>query len=449
MSDRPVLAMPPRPDKRLPPLKLLRTAATNTLGIFDEALFEQPVVVRRYGLITLAFVSDPAGIRQVLVDKFSDYPRLPVIRRLYAAEIGTGTLATTGEIWARHRRIVAPTLDRRAIAPSISSLIASANAAASLFDDEPTGAAINVEKSVSRMWLQLLNQMVTGGDPRAIPILTWLGKVPRKPRALDLLPMPARLRSFVSPATQSPERAALREQLLGLIQERLVCGYAGPQDFLWRIAHGVDRQTGLPLPLAEMRDEASSQLAAGEASVRALTWIWYLLALHPDVEAKLHAELDIVLGEDVLQPDHLKQLVYTRRVLDEVIRLYPPIPVIVRQAQRADVIGGLRVPRRAIVIVSPYVVHRHRRLWSDPDVFDPDRFQEDKSMGRPRFAYIPFSAGPGVCTGSSFAMMQMMIVVAILARRYRFHLASHEPISAFGGISLQPRGGLWMRVERR
>ena len=441
--------MPLRPKQQLSGLEFLRTAATNTLGMFDEALFEEPVAVRRYGPIALAFVSEPAGIKQVLVDKFADYPRLPVIRRLYAAEIGTGTLATTGEIWSRHRRIAAPTLDRRAIAPDIPGLITAAEIAAKAFDDGPLGAPVNVEARVAQMWLGLLNQMVTGGDPRGVPILTWLGKVPRKPRALDLLPMPAWLRNVVSPAKQSPERAALREQLLGLIRERLAEGYGGPQDLLWRIAHGNDRQTGQPLPLVEMRDEASSQLAAGEASVRALTWIWYLLALHHEVADRLHTELDVVLGGEALCADHLKQLVYTRQVLDEVIRLYPPIPLIVRQAQRSDVIGGLNVPRRAIVIVSPYVVHRHRRLWNEPDAFDPDRFQEDRSADRPRFAYIPFSAGPGVCTGSSFAITQMLIVIAALARRYRFKLASDAPIAPFGGISLQPRGGLWMTLERR
>lgn len=445
----PRLAMPPRPAKPLSAMALLKTAATNTLAICDEQVFDELVVVRRYGLAALAFVSDPAGIKRVLIDAFDDYPRVPAVSRLYKAEIGTGTLATDGEIWWRHRRVAAPTLDRRAIAPDVPGLIASAEALAAAVGDGHAGGPTNVEARVAEMWILLLNQMVTGGDARGMPILAWLARVPRKPRLLDLLPMPAWLVDRVSPARQSDERVALREDLLAMVSERTGGDYAGPRDLLWRIAHGIDRETGQPLSLPEMRDEASSLIAAGDATVRALTWIWYLLALHPEVERRLHTELDDILGEGPLQAEHLRKLVYTRQVLDEVVRLYPPVPIVPRMARRSDVIGGKRIPRGAVVMVMPWVVHRHRRLWTDPDAFDPGRFSAERSRDRPRFAYIPFSVGPRTCSGSSFAITQMLIICVSLARRYRFRLASDAPVVPFGGITLQPRGGLWMTIERR
>lgn len=446
---RPQLAVPPRPERPLRTLQLLKSAASNTLGVCDKQVFEDLIVLRRYGLVHLAFVSDPVGIRHVLVDRFDDYPRFSLVRRLYRAEIGTGTLASAGEIWRRHRRVAAPTLERRAIAPVVPELIeASESLADSLATACPEGP-VNIELHVKQIWMQLLNRMVTGGDPRGLPILNWLGKVPRRPRVLDLAPMPSWLRDLVSSAKQSSEKVALRSELLTLIQERLAEGYAGPQDFLWRIAHGVDRQTGKPLPLIEMRDEASSQLAAGEASIRALTWIWYLLALHPDVERRLHEEIDEVTGGRPLEGDQIRKLVYTRRVLDEVIRLYPPIPMIVRQASKSDTICGQRIARGTIVLIAPWVVHRHRRLWSDPDIFDPDRFGDERSQERPRLAYIPFSAGPGVCTGSSYATTQMMIMIVALARRLRFRLVPDRPVVPGSGISLRPRAGMWMTIERR
>ncbi len=445
---RPTLAVPPRPARPLSTLSLLRTAATDTLGICDEEVFNELIVVRRHGPVTLAFVSDPAGVRQVLIEQADDYPRLPTIRRLYASEIGTGTLATDGDLWRRHRRVAVPALDRRAIAPDLPTLAAMAEDASAALGAGAGAGPMNIEACMAAIWVSLLNQVSTGGDPRGPAILHWLGKVPRKPRALDLLPLPAWLSDRISPAKQSPERAALRQELLGMVASRRDASYAGPKDMLWRIAHGKDPD-GSTLPLHEARDEASSLIGAGDASIRALTWIWYLLALHPDAEARMHAELDAVLGDGPIQPDHLPMLTYTRRVMDEAMRLYPPIPIIVRQARRGGTICGRRIPRGSIVLVMPWVVHRHHRLWTDPGVFDPERFTEQASRDRPRLAYIPFSAGPRVCSGAHLAIKQMTVIVAALARRYRFRLAPDRPVVPFGGISLHPRNGLWVTLERR
>jgi cytochrome P450 len=145
----------------------------------------------------------------------------------------------------------------------------------------------------------------------------------------------------------------------------------------------------------------------------------------------------------------LAQLTYTRQVIDETMRLYPPIPGILREATAADELCGHRVPPRSIIAILPWVVHRHRRLWRDPDRFDPDRFSPENTAERSRFAYVPFAAGPRICVGASFAMTQMLIVVAILARRFRFHLASGHPVRPVGHISLHPQGGLQVIVERR
>ncbi len=447
-SSRPELAVPARPQRPLPPLDLLKTAISNTLGMFDEALFDELVVVRRYGPVAVAYISDPAGIRHVLVDHFDDYPRLPVIRRLYAAQIRTGSLATSGPVWWRHRRIAASALDRRAVTPEVPAYAAAAEAEAEALAGQ-MGAPVNIAYQMGNMSVGLLHQMAMSGDPRGVPILAWLSKVPGKPRPLDVLPMPDWLRDLISPARLSPERAALRETLTSLVAERLADGYDGPRDLLWRIAHATDRATGQRLPLDEACDEAASQLAAGDATIGALSWIWYLLALHPEVEGRLHAELDAVLGDSPIHADHLRKLVYTRRVLDEVSRLYPSVPVTPRHALKQDVICGHKIPRGATIMIAPWVVHRHRKLWSEPDAFDPDRFTEERSRDRPHFAHIPFIVGPGTCSGSYFAMLEMLILVAALARRYRLRLVPGMPVTPHGAMTLQPRGGLWMTVERR
>jgi cytochrome P450 len=219
---------------------------------------------------------------------------------------------------------------------------------------------------------------------------------------------------------------------------------------IWRLIHLRDRRTGESLPRSDVRDEAASMIAGGVSpTVRAMTWVWYLLARHPEAEARLHAELDAMSEGEPPTPGQLAQLSFTRQVIDETMRLYPPIPGILREAAAADVLCGHRVPPRSIIAIMPWVVHRHRRLWTDPDRFDPDRFSPQNSAARHRFAFVPFAGGPRICVGAAFAMTQMLIVVAVLARRFRFRLAPDHPVRAVGHISLHPYGGLLATVERR
>jgi cytochrome P450 len=182
--------------------------------------------------------------------------------------------------------------------------------------------------------------------------------------------------------------------------------------------------------------------------------VWYLLALHPKVEEKLHAELDSVLGGRAPNPDDLAKLVYLRQVLDETMRLYPPLPLMLRSAAGDDTVCGRRILRKSIVAVMPWVVHRHRKLWPDPDRFDPDRFGPDRSSptgaaARSRYAYIPFGVGPHVCVGASLALTEILIAVAILAQRFRFRLAPGQRIEPVAWTTLRPLHGIMMTIEPR
>lgn len=450
IESRPIPAMPPRPHRRLSAWELLKTASKNSLAICDEELFDELIVSRWYLLQPVIFVSDPVGIKRVLTDQFDNYPRVSSIRRLFEVELRTGTLASEGETWWRHRLVSTPSIDGRALRPDVPGLIALAETLAEALGPGPQAPQIDLEKTLVELAAPLWNHVVTGGDPAGLPILSWLSKVPRKPRLSDLLPKPKWLADLIVRPHRDPRIGRLDTQLRAMIDARREERYAGSKDLLWRLAQGRDREIGEALPASEVRDEAASIIAGGgSTSSRALTWMWYLLAHHPEVESRLHAELDTVLGGQPLRPEQISELPYTRRVLEEVMRLYPPIPAILRQAKRADTVCGHRVPRGAIVIVMPWIVHRHRKLWSDPDRFDPDRFTPENSVGRPRLAYLPFATGPRVCVGATFAMTHMLIVTAALARRFRVRLASDKPVVPYGAISLQPRGGLRVTLERR
>jgi cytochrome P450 len=447
-APRPV--MPPRPARRLPLLPFLKAAATNSLAACDEELFDELFVARRYMHQRVFFVSDPDGIKRVLLDHVENYPRVARIRRLFEAELGTGSLASEGETWWRHRRVAAPTVDRRAIASEIPALIRLTEATADEVERGPPGKTFDIESLIAGLLIRLWNQVVTGGDPGAVGMLNALSKVPRKPRLADLAGVSPLLELLRLRDRRGRRRAEFDEPLQALIAERSAPGYAGPPDMIWRLLNMPDRKTGQTLPRAEVCDEAASLIAGGVSpTMRALTWVWYLLALDPQVETRLHAELDSVVRSGPLSSVHLPQLTYLRQVIEETMRLYPPIPAILRQAANDDMLCGHPVPRRSIVAALPWVVHRHRRLWSEPDRFDPENFSADRRAARHRFAYLPFAGGPRVCVGAGFAMTQMTIVVAVLARRFRFRLAAERPVVPVGHISLHPYGGLHVTAEPR
>ena len=224
--------------------------------------------------------------------------------------------------------------------------------------------------------------------------------------------MPDRLRNLLSPARLSPERAALRDELSSLMAERLAEGYRRARHDLLSAhrshAHR-SRDRANDCRSTKRATKAASQMAAGDATIGAPQ-----LDLVPARASSRgrgspwHAELDAVLGHSPIHADHLRKLVYTRRVLDEVLRLYPSVPITPRQALKRDVICGHKIPRGAVIVIAPWVVHRHRKLWSEPEAFDPDRFSDERSRDRPRFAHIPFIVGPGTCSGSHFAMAEML-----------------------------------------
>jgi cytochrome P450 len=280
-------------------------------------------------------------------------------------------------------------------------------------------------------------------------MLERMGRYPEKYSLVDILPLPGALH-FLDRYRRSRRGVDPYYPLLDeLTAARRAADYAGPKDFLWRLANTPDRRTGEPLTAAEIRDEVLTLAATAMTPLRPLTWIWYLLAKHPQVESRLHAELDDVVGDRPPSAEDLPKLVYLRQVLDETMRLYPPLPLMLRSAAAEDTICDRRVPRRSVVAVIPWVVHRHRKLWSDPDCFDPDRFAPERAAERSRFAYFPFGVGPHVCPGAALSMNEMLIALAALAQRFRFRLAPNQAIEPTAWTTLRPRNGIMMTVEPR
>ena len=225
---------------------------------------------------------------------------------------------------------------------------------------------------------------------------------------------------------------------------------AEPKDLLDRLVAARDTETGGGMTAKEVRDQVVTIFMAGhETTAQALAWTWYLLSLHPQAEAKLHAELSTVLAGRTPRYDDLASLRYTRMVIEESMRLYPPAHTMAREPIAADHILGHRIPVGALVLIVPWLLHRKPSLWEQPHCFDPERFSSERVFARPRFAYIPFGAGQRICIGAAFAMTEAMLILAMIAQRYRLRLKRGHPVEPQGLITLRPRYGLRMTLQRR
>jgi cytochrome P450 len=235
-----------------------------------------------------------------------------------------------------------------------------------------------------------------------------------------------------------------------LVAERRAAGAAAPNDLLGRLIAARDPETGAALTPREIRDQVVTIFLAGhETTAVALTWVWYVLSQRPAAEARLLAELDAALQGRAPTEDDLPQLPFARALVQEVMRLYPPAPnLLVRRATSTETVAGVRIPRGAMVAVTPWIIHRHRALWDDPERFDPARFLAD-APSRPRLAYIPFGAGPRTCIGMRLALAEIVLALATIARRYRVRLAQGQTIELQHRATLRPVGGLKMTLERR
>jgi cytochrome P450 len=200
----------------------------------------------------------------------------------------------------------------------------------------------------------------------------------------------------------------------------------------------------------EVRDQVVTIFMAGhETTSQALSWTWYLLAQHPAVERKLHDELAAVLGGRAPRYEDIADLRYARMVIEESMRLYPPAHTLGRQPIAADEVLGHRIPPGAEVLILPWLLHRKPLLWDDPERFDPERFAPERAASRPRFAYVPFGAGPRICIGAAFAMTEAVLILATIAQRYRLRLKPGHPVEPQGLITLRPRYGIQTILERR
>ena len=455
---RATLFVPPYPQRLDRPrgrIATLLTLRRNPIEIWSKADFERPFSIGRSVLGLRAVAHDPAAIRHIFLDNAPNYRKDDLQLRILRPGLGNGLVTAEGDAWRLQRRALAALFSPRQVAEFAPAMGRVAEAAAERLSRRRDGAVLDVAEAMSRLALEVLEQTLfsqglgreTQAYQRAVTnYFETFGKLD----PLDLLGAP----SFLPRLGRIRGRGALKffEEAVDTIIERrktlLDSGAEAPRDLLTLLLTVKDPETGDGLPDADIRANIVTFIGAGhETTANGLTWTLYLLSQSPQWREHAQAEADRISGRAT--PISLQDCPTLRAVFEEALRLYPPIAVLSREAIADDKILGVRVPARTVVVVSPYVLHRRRGLWDNPDAFDPSRFLGERRERIDRFAYIPFGVGPRVCIGMSFALQEAVIVLAHLLHAFRFDLVDGHPVAAQQRVTLRPRGGLKMHVRRR
>ncbi|MGA0595914.1 cytochrome P450 [Enterovirga sp. CN4-39] len=460
MESRPALfrAPAPRPLRRPPDLfTFFRAARKNPLESWTEEHFEKPILAAQGVLGRVTVLSDPAAIRHVLLDNARNYRKDDLQRRVLAPGLANGLLTAEGEEWRAQRRALAPLFSPRHVAGFAAAMDEAAQRLIRRLLRRGDGRTLDVAVEMTRVTLDVLERTIfTHGltrDPDALgrAITRYFDAIgPVDP--LDVLGLP----DWLPRIGRIRARPALRffdEIVTELIEARkalLTSGESAPEDLLTLLLGATDPETGHGLKDMEVRANIVTFIGAGhETTANALSWSLYLLSQAPEIRARVEDEADTVFDEEPGGPPALERLPLTRAVVDEAMRLYPPVPFMSRAAIREDRIGAMKIPAGSLVMIAPYVLHRHRRLWENPDSFDPDRFMPGRRETIDRYAYLPFGAGPRVCIGSSFSVQEAVIVLARFVHALGFELAEGHRVTPVQRVTLRPGGGLPMRLRAR
>jgi cytochrome P450 len=446
----PAVSRPPGP-RGLPFVGVLPQVRRDPVRAFQQAAADYgDFVFMRVGAYNAYLVSRPADIKHVLQDNYANYRKSPLYERIKDAA-GHGLLTSEGSFWLRQRRLAQPAFHRERLAAMVETMQLEIARTASRWQRlADSGDTVDIGVEMMDLTQRIIVRTMFStelGEAAAVINRTWPVINRHIGEALWRTPIEARL---PLPSNRRFRRALaeLDTVVYRIIDARRRSG-DDVSDLLSLLLAARDADTGERMDDLQLRDEVITMLLAGhETTSLALSWTYYLLSNHADVDVRL-------VDEAAREPSRgdaatLDHLVYARMVVSESLRLFPPAWGFSRQALGDDEIGGFRVPKGSLVFIAPYVVHRRPALWPDPERFDPERFSASQTAARARFAYVPFGGGPRQCIGNQFAMLEATLILASLARRFRVEVLSGQRIRPEPLITLRPSPAVLVRiVERR
>jgi len=443
--------------RRLPPGPRQRTPLAGFLAYrrgvlpFFQNLAQQygDIAYFKLGVQDAYFLNHPDLIKEVLVTNTQHFMKGLALQRAKRL-LGQGLLTSEGEFHRRQKRLAQPAFHRARIAAYGKSMV---DYAARMRERWQDGATLDISEEMMRLTLAIVGRTLFDADVesdavevgQAMSVVMELFNTITIPffELLQRLPLP-QLRRF------EKARDKLDKIVFRMIEERRSSG-EDRGDLLSMLLLAQDEEgDGGQMTDAQLRDELMTIFLAGhETTANALTWTWYLLSQNPDAEAKLHAEVGEVLGGRLPTVTDVPSLVYTEHVLAESMRLYPPAWALGRMALADVEIGGYTVPQPSLVLMSQFVMHHDVRYFPEPNRFDPERWTTEAREQRPQFSYFPFGGGPRRCIGEGFAWMEGILLLATIAQQWQMRLVPDQVIALRPVITLRPKFGMRMIVQRR
>ena len=419
------------------------------IDLFTEVAAQGDVMELRFLRVRYFLVNSAEAAHHVLVDNNRNYTKSPNYKGLKLV-MGEGLVTSEGEFWRRQRRLSQPAFHRDRVASFVTAMIDETDRMLDQWDTE-VGKVIDVHAEMMKLTLRIVARTLfsTAVGPEADAIGEALGialhhandyaeSVIKPPQ---WLPTPKNFRFRRSLRT-------LDGLVFRIIDSRRRGENADAKDLLALLMAATEDGRGMTDQ--QLRDEVMTLVMAGhETTANALAWTFYLLSKDPEVERRLRGEVVRTLGDRAPQAEDAPRLKYTAMVVNESMRIFPPVWAFERQAQGDDEVNGFKIPARSLVAIAPFLLHRHRDYWENPEGFDPERFSPERAEGRPRFAYLPFGGGPRQCIGMGFALTEAQVLLARIAQRFRLELVSSRPPVPEPVVTLRPRDGLLMRVQRQ
>jgi cytochrome P450 len=429
-------------------MSAMRESPINTWG---RRAYEDDIVQGRFFRRSSFILNAPDAIRHVLVDNYENYTRTPAGIRVLRPMLGEGLLIAEGKAWKHQRRTLAPAFTPRAVSMLVPHMIAVTGETIAKLTTN-VGQPVDLREVMQRMTLEIAGRTMFsfGMDQHGAALRDFVmeyGTRLARPHFLDLL-LP-----LSWPTPQDFARARFRKRwtrfVAMLMAERRAAGKkadAPPRDLFDLMGAACDPETGNAFTDEQLGDEVATMILAGhETTATALFWSLYLLALDPATQDELAAEVN---GVDASGRSDVERLKFTRAVIDETMRLYPPAFLIARSASAADTVAGLPVKPKDVILIAPWLLHRHEKLWRDPNAFIPQRFMPP-APPPDRFAYLPFGVGARVCIGAHFALVESTLALANIIGAFRVELLDKTPVMPIGVVTTQPDRSPMFRITRR
>lgn len=431
---------PPRAPDSMTAFGRMRAMRVNPIEAWGNRAYEEDIVQGRFVGRSSFILNTPDAIKHVLVDNYENYTRTPAGIRVLRPILGNGVLIAEGRAWKHQRRTLAPAFTPRAVGTLIPHMTGAIDETVAKLK-AASNAPVDLREVMQRMTLEIAGRTMFsfGMDRHGATLRDYVmeyGERLARPHFLDLL-LPLNW-----PSPQDLQRARFRKRwtkfVAMLMAERRAAGKkdgAPPRDLFDLMGEARDPETGQAFNDEQLGDEVATMILAGhETTATALFWSLYLLALDPAAQEQVAAEAREAIAAGKLELDRLK---FTRAALDEVMRLYPPAFLIARAAAGPDVIAGRPVRKNDVILISPWLLHRHEKLWQDPNAFIPARFMAP-APAPDRFAYLPFGVGPRICIGAHFALVEATLALAQIIGNFRVTLLDKAPVMPVGVVTTQP-----------